>query len=84
MNLPKYRSHKIVEAIKIGNVILQTNNPVVLVPLDIKYDNIIVSLEYYNKHVPYIGGYYVRYPDGYESFSPAEAFESGYTLVEEN
>ena len=29
------------------------------------------------------GGYYVRYPDGYESWSPAEAFEEGYTLVEE-
>lgn len=25
------------------------------------------------------GGYYVRYEDGYESFSPAGAFESGYT-----
>ena len=29
------------------------------------------------------GGYYVRYPDGYESWSPAEAFEEGYTLVDE-
>ena len=30
------------------------------------------------------GGYYVRYPDGYESWSPAEAFEDGYTLVEDD
>ena len=29
------------------------------------------------------GGYYVRYPDGYESWSPAEAFEEGYTLVDD-
>ena len=27
------------------------------------------------------GGYYVRYPDGYESWSPAHSFEEGYTLI---
>ena len=27
-----------------------------------------------------VGGYFVRYDDGYESWSPASAFESGYTL----
>jgi hypothetical protein len=30
---------------------------------------------------PIIGGYYVRYLDGYESWSPADAFEDGYTRV---
>lgn len=25
-----------------------------------------------------IGGYFIRYDDGYESYSPKEAFESGY------
>lgn len=29
-----------------------------------------------------IGGYYVRYEDGFESWSPAKAFEEGYTKVE--
>ena len=42
-----------------------------------------VSPEYVAKHVPVVGGYYVRYDDGYESFSPAAAFEAGYTLVED-
>ena len=28
-----------------------------------------------------VGGYYVVYEDGYKSFSPAEAFESGYKRV---
>lgn len=28
------------------------------------------------------GGYYVQYEDGYESYSPAKAFEEGYTLIE--
>jgi hypothetical protein len=42
-----------------------------------------VSRAYLAKHAPVIGGSYVRYEDGYESFSPAAAFESGYTKVEE-
>jgi len=33
------------------------------------------------KHLPEVGGYYVRYKDGYESYSPAKAFEEGYTKV---
>lgn len=37
-----------------------------------------VSTEYIIKHTPEAGGYYVRYVDGYESFSPAKAFEEGY------
>lgn len=30
-----------------------------------------------------IGGYYVRYEDGFESWSPADAFEAGYTRMPE-
>jgi hypothetical protein len=43
--------------------------------------SVIVSDAYYKKHEPFIGGYYVRYENGYESFSPAEAFEDGYAKV---
>ena len=28
-----------------------------------------------------VGGYFVRYADGFESWSPAAAFEDGYTLI---
>ena len=41
-----------------------------------------VSYEYVRKHQPRIGGYYVVYKDGYKSFSPAEAFEEGYTPID--
>jgi hypothetical protein len=41
-----------------------------------------VTLEYMSKHKPEAGGYFVIYGDGYESFSPARAFEEGYTLIE--
>lgn len=33
------------------------------------------------KHNPQIGWYYVVYEDGYVSFSPAGAFEGGYTKI---
>lgn len=34
------------------------------------------------QHSAKAGGYYVVYEDGYTSFSPAEAFENGYTKVD--
>lgn len=36
---------------------------------------------YVQKHAPKAGGYFVAYEDGYKSWSPAEAFESGYTRL---
>ena len=41
---------------------------------------ITVAADWFNKHAPQVGGYYVVYDDGYKSFSPAKAFEEGYTL----
>lgn len=43
-----------------------------------KQDIVEVRTSYYEKHKPEVDGYYVRYVDGYESFSPAEAFEAAY------
>lgn len=33
------------------------------------------------KGIDPVGGYYVRYADGFESWSPAKAFEDGYTRI---
>lgn len=30
-----------------------------------------------------IGGYFVLYEDGFQSWSPAEAFEKGYSLIQD-
>ena len=38
-----------------------------------------VDEAYMQKHQPEVGGYYVVYKDGYKSYSPAKAFEEGYT-----
>lgn len=44
-------------------------------------DIVKVNKNYMYKRDPKVGGYYVEYVDGYESYSPAKAFEEGYTLI---
>lgn len=54
-----------------------------IIPADTSYAPFDVDGAYFSKHQPEAGGYYVVYADGYKSFSPAEAFEAGYTRVED-
>jgi hypothetical protein len=75
-SLPRYRSHKEVGALLIGDV-----HGNLLFPAKHSFDASEVSDEYLTKHKPHGGGYYVRHHDGYESFSPAAAFEKGYTPI---
>ncbi len=80
--LPRYKSHKIVHALKIHNIdIDKETGAAVITPADEGYGPFAVDSEYMAKHKPQSGGYYVVYEDGYKSWSPAEAFESGYTLI---
>ena len=89
MQLPKYKCHKEVRAAKITQVIVHDPPPGAKCEGGfLFYDQgrdlagtIEVSAEYLDKHKPEIGGYYVLYEDGYESYSPAKAFEGGYTLI---
>mgnify|MGYP006286778079 CR=1 FL=1 len=90
--LPKYRSHKEVHALKIAHI-EHLPNPdksgqsaaasygAIITPEEDGYAPFEVSPEYIMKHRPQVGGYYVVYADGYKSWSPAEAFESGYTRI---
>ena len=85
--LPQYVSHKKVWALEIGMIDAVLNGPgenhfSLIYPADTRYAPIKVDFEYMNKHNPKAGGYYVVYADGYKSWSPAKAFEEGYTLVE--
>lgn len=88
--LPLYRSHKQVRALKIKAILNpnegipdEDNGERLLTFSDPGYEAcaFLVSGEYVKKHKPQVGGYYVRYADGYESWSPAAAFEEGYTLI---
>ena len=84
--MPKYKSHKEVWALKIKEIKRdgegenrETDGSAMITPEDEGYAPFKVDHVYMHKHNPEIGGYYVVYTDGYKSFSPAEAFEDGYT-----
>lgn len=52
-----------------------------ITPAEEGYAPFQVDQNYVLKHKPEVGGYYVVYKDGYKSFSPADAFEDGYTRL---
>lgn len=97
--MPFYRCHKDVQALKIREVIKHAHpdphaddaafeaSPAFqgahLFPVEEGFSPIPVDADWYRKHNPVAGGYYVVYKDGYASFSPAGAFEDGYTRIEE-
>lgn len=53
----------------------------IITPEDSGYAPFSVDASFMHKHNPKAGGYFVVYEDGYKSFSPAKAFEDGYTLI---
>lgn len=81
--MPVYRCHKDVSALKIKEITPGQDSDVVtgatITPEEEHYAPFYVDEEYVQKHKPQVGGYYVVYKDGYKSFSPAKAFEDGYT-----
>ena len=85
-DLPRYRGHKEVEALKIAHISLNVNDGTGTLRFADPWPAIKVDPAYMAR-VPMEGcegddcGYYVRDADGDESWSPTRAFEEGYTLV---
>ena len=92
--MPLYRCHKDVWALKIAEIHLEfprtdtysmgeivTTVGAIIVPSEAGFAPFYVDGEYLRKHQPKVGGYYVVYKDGYTSFSPAAAFEEGYSRI---
>lgn len=78
--LPKYRCHKKVWALKLTSISEdEDTGHATLRSGDASRE---VDDRYMRRHEPEIGGYWVKYADGYESYSPAKAFEEGYTLID--
>ena len=76
--LPLYKCHKTVEAFKILGTESMSNGQICLVGDGVR---MIVESAYVDKHRPQVGGYYVKYHDGYQSWLPAKAFEDGYSIA---
>lgn len=83
--IPLYKCHKLVRALRIKNVEEDMSSPHWVA---IELENfpqleglLVVNCE--NRPRPKPGWYYVVYmgSEEYESFSPPEAFEAGYSLV---
>lgn len=86
--MPRYQCHKQVWALKIHALEQKAcligeewDGTLLMTPDEDGYDAFVLDADYVRKHKPQVGGYYVVYLDGYTSFSPAEAFEGGYTRI---
>ena len=78
--MPLYDCHKQVHALQIKQIEFnRETGGAILHPFEDGYAPFEVDADYIDKHKPMPGGYYVVYKDGYKSFSPAKAFEEGYT-----
>lgn len=90
--LPKYKCHKEVWALKILGVEHKLNPDETGQSAAASYGALLhvaegfapieVSGEWVSRHKPAADGYYVQYADGYTSFSPADAFEDGYHRID--
>lgn len=80
-NLPLYQSHKVVGALQVSSVIPNPRG-VELHFYDTSFVPVQMPTEWDEKHSPFAGGYLVSYADGYLSFSPPQAFETGYKRIE--
>ncbi len=88
VQMPKYKCHKEVWALKIASIVRdgegenrESDGSAIITPEEEGYSSFRVEGDYLHKHKPQVGGYYVVYDDGYKSFSPAEAFENGYSKI---
>ena len=83
--MPRYLCHKEVWALKISRIHADeldlATGGATITPAEAGYAPFKVGATYLAKHRPKTGGYYVVYKDGYASFSPARAFEDGYTRI---
>jgi hypothetical protein len=76
--LPHWQSHKVVQADQVCGVLAE---PLRWVLRCGAIMDVSAELERRVTHDTPFGGYYVKYSDGFESWSPQEAFEDGYTRI---
>lgn len=81
--MPRYRSHKVVHALKISGVEVHEDGSATIAPADDGFAPLKTRANWADR---FNGdeddlGYYVVYPDGFTSWSPTDAFESGYSRI---
>lgn len=84
VEMPKYKCHKEVHALKIADVHANYDGLLVITPADTGHEPFVVMDPGWKDRYKGDGvdlGYYVVYEDGYTSWSPTKAFEEGYTRI---
>lgn len=84
--MPRYKSHKIIEAAQIVSLGPQDGGPLFV---KVEWGDgetatrtvVEVPEDFFARGVPALNDYLVKYEDGYLSWSPAKAFEEGYTRI---
>ena len=86
MELPKYKSHKIVRALSIAAIEVHEDKSATIAPSLTAYAPFKTQPGWAErfKGSEEDKGYYVVYDDGYASWSPTKAFENGYTKLRED
>ena len=81
--IPRYRCHKEVWALKIAAADVHEDGSVTIFPADDGYAVFRTAPDFGSrfKGDENDPGYYVVYEDGYKSWSPSAAFESGYSRI---
>lgn len=81
--MPRYRCHKVVRALRIDQSIkILPDGAAVLSIADGGFEPVRVDAKIMSRRWPMPGDYLVTYEDGYQSISPAKAFEAGYTRID--
>jgi len=86
IELPKYKSYKIVRALSIAAIEVHEDKSATIAPSLTAYAPFKTQPGWAErfKGSEEDKGYYVVYDDGYASWSPTEAFENGYTRLRED
>jgi len=81
--LPLYQCHKIVRALKIKTIepLPYLEGGAKITPVEEGFPPFKVQPALFARYQPVAGDYWVVYEDDYASFSPAKAFEEGYTRI---
>lgn len=80
--IPRYKCHKEVYALKISAIEFDKAGNAKIAPKN--HDYAVFTSELYRSKFKGSEddlGYWVQYEDGYDSWSPTEAFENGYTRI---
>lgn len=82
IQLPKYKCHKEVYAAKIQRIERESTGHRIFMSVKDHGDaSVFVTQAWLDKFNPQVDGYFVQYEDGYTSYSPADVFEAGYTII---